>query len=147
MEAAGMPATSSEARRLQADGPSGDDIGFAGGFGKLVAEIGVGNGNEELGALPGALALEVHHAVFRDNVRNVRGGYGNHVPEFQRGYDIGYQSAVPVLAGGVQADKRLPSRRHISPAGEFQLAAGAADGACSYRLRTNLPAQVYSGRC
>jgi len=42
-----------------------NETGFDSSLGRLVTEGGVGDRDKGFGALPDALALQIHHAIFR----------------------------------------------------------------------------------
>ena len=83
------------------------DLLLLSGLDQLLAEVGVGDGDQRLGTLPGGQALQVYAAVFGDHIHGVDAGIGNDAALGQGGTDAGRQGAVLLLEGRGQADEAL----------------------------------------
>ena len=92
---------------------------------KLVAEIRVGDADQRLRTLPGGQALQVDHAVFRDDVMYTGPGVGSDGAGGQGGNDAALHAAVLAGDGGGHANKTLAALGQVRAHHEIQLPAGA----------------------
>ena len=95
--------------------------------GQLVPEVRMADGNDPFRLFPGGDALEVHHAVFGDEIVDVCPGVGDDGTAGQGGTYPGGHGAVLGLDGGGTADEALSTLGEIGAQHEVQLAAGAGD--------------------
>ena len=109
---------------------------------QLVAELGMCDGDDLLGTLPGVQTLQVDHAVLGDQVLNGGTGVGADGAVGQGGDDAGLQLAVLALHGGGQADEGLTALGQVSAHDEVQLTAGAGDVLDAGGLGVHLAEQV-----
>ena len=81
------------------------------------------HGNDSFRTLPGRSALQIHHAVLRDQKMYVGAGVGHDTAGLQRWADASVEIAGLVLHGGGTTDETLSS---LGAQYKVQLAAGAA---------------------
>ena len=74
---------------------------------QLFAEIGMRNGDQRLGTLPGRKSLQVDHAVFGNNIVRAGARVGADGAGGKRGNDTALYAAVFAGDSGRHADKAL----------------------------------------
>mgnify|MGYP003258253550 CR=1 FL=1 len=94
---------------------------------QLVAELGVRDGDESLGTLPGGQTLEADLAVLGGHVVNVRASIGDDGAVVQGGQDARLQVALLVGEGRGTADEALAALGQVSAQDEVELTACTAD--------------------
>ena len=94
---------------------------------QLFAEIGMRNGDQRLGTLPGRKSLQIDHSILGNNIVRAGARVGADGAGGKRGNDTALYAAVFAGDGGRHADEALAALGKIRAQQEIELTARAGD--------------------